>query len=246
MIRIERLSHRYQLGAKSKDRSVSVLHDIDLHVKEGEIVTLVGRSGSGKSTLLHAACGFIRPSSGRVIIDGQDTANFSEGDWADFRRQRIGVIFQSFQLIPSMTAYENIELPLVLEGIGETERNQRTNQLLERFGLAGYAEHYPGELSGGQQQRVGIARALALKPRIVMADEPTGSLDSDNERQFLDTLQQLNAEERITFLIITHDEHVASIGHRIVRIEDGRLSEIASPRPLASTASAQQQEVSSR
>jgi len=246
MIRLERLSHRYQLGAKSKDRSVSVLHDIDLHVREGEIVTLVGRSGSGKSTLLHAACGFIRPSGGKVVIDGQDTASFGEGDWADFRRQRIGVIFQSFQLIPSMTAYENIELPLVLEGTGDAERRERTLQMLERFGLADYADHYPGELSGGQQQRVGIARALALKPRIVMADEPTGSLDSDNERQFLDTLQQLNTEERITFLIITHDEHVASIGHRIVRIEDGRLSEIAAPRPMSGSSSAPEQEASSR
>ncbi|GFN33060.1 ABC transporter ATP-binding protein [Paenibacillus xylaniclasticus] len=244
MIQLERLSHQYQLGTKSKDRSVPVLHNINLHVREAEIVTLVGRSGSGKSTLLHAACGFIRPSEGRVVIDGQDTTGFREGDWADFRRTRIGVIFQSFQLIPSMTAYENIELPLVLDGASESERRKRTLQLLERFGIAEYAEHYPGELSGGQQQRVGIARALALKPRIVMADEPTGSLDSDNERHFLDTLQQLNTEEKITFLIITHDEHVASIGHRIIRIEDGRLAEITSSRHVSGISS--QQEVSSR
>ncbi|MWC30071.1 ABC transporter ATP-binding protein [Paenibacillus sp. MMS18-CY102] len=230
MIRLEQISHVYQLGKKGGERTVPVLKGINLHVNAGEIVTLVGRSGSGKSTLLHAACGFIRPTEGRVIIDGQDTSRFNEGEWADFRRSRIGVVFQSFQLIPSMTAFENAELPLVLEGVSEAERHQRTMQLFERFGLTDYAQHYPGELSGGQQQRVGIARALALRPSIVFADEPTGSLDSENERQFLTTLQQLNAEERITFLIITHDEHVASIGHRTVRMEDGLLAETINTR----------------
>ncbi|EFM10510.1 ABC transporter related protein [Paenibacillus curdlanolyticus YK9] len=230
MIRLEQISHVYQLGKKGGERTVPVLRGINLQVNAGEIVTLVGRSGSGKSTLLHAACGFIRPTGGRVIIDGQDTTKFSEGDWANFRRSRIGVVFQSFQLIPSMTAYENAELPLVLDGVGEMERRERTLQLFERFGLTDYAQHYPGELSGGQQQRVGIARALALRPSIVFADEPTGSLDSENERQFLTTLQQLNVEEQITFLIITHDEHVASIGHRTVRMEDGLLTETINGR----------------
>ncbi|GGD75745.1 ABC transporter ATP-binding protein [Paenibacillus nasutitermitis] len=223
MIKLQHIEHAFTLGHRGRQRSVPVLRDINLTVGEGEIVTLIGRSGSGKSTLLHVIGGFIRPTQGMVQIAGSDVTSYSEGQWADFRRRHLGVVFQNFQLIPSMTAYENTELPLVLQGVPAHVRRKQTMELLEKLGIAEYAEHYPSELSGGQQQRAGIARSLILDPPILLADEPTGSLDSENEEQFLKLLQSINKERNITLLIITHDEKVASIGNRRLRIEDGQL-----------------------
>ncbi|WP_274649439.1 ABC transporter ATP-binding protein [Paenibacillus humicola] len=232
MIELQRIEHSFKLGRKGGERLVPVLRGIDMNVYEGEIVTLIGRSGSGKSTLLHIIAGFLHPTAGQIRIAGQDTTGFSEGQWADFRRRHLGVVFQNFQLIPSMTAFQNIELPLVLQGVPEGERRKRTMELLERLGMAEYAEHYPSELSGGQQQRTGIARALVLNPPLLLADEPTGSLDSDNESQFLQLLQSLNREHGITLLVITHDDKVAAIGNRTIRIEDGRLPDAADSRRM--------------
>lgn len=223
MITLHKISHHFTLGKKNKEKQVPVLHDIDLQVRKGEIVVLIGRSGSGKSTLLHIVSGFLRPTSGTVSIDGQDTSAFSEGEWADFRRTRLGFVFQNFQLIPSMTALENIELPLVLQGVASSVRRKRTATILEQLGMAEYAEHYPGELSGGQQQRVGIARSLVLDPPILLADEPTGSLDSENEASLLQLLKTINRERGTTLLMITHDDKVASIGDRLLRMADGKL-----------------------
>jgi len=223
MIEIKQLSHEFRIGKRGKERVVPVLHDIDLTVQKGEIVTIVGRSGSGKSTLLNLISGYIRPTAGRIIIDGHDVTGYNEGQWADFRLRHFGFIFQTFQLIPSMTAFENVELPLVLKGVPERERRKSTQEMLTRAGLLEYADHYPGELSGGQQQRVSIARALIVNPPIILADEPTGSLDSENEQQLLHFIRQLNQELGITFLIITHDDQVAAIGDRTVILQDGRL-----------------------
>lgn len=223
MIHLQQIEHAFKLGRKGNERHVPVLKGIDLTVNKGEIVTLIGRSGSGKSTLLHIVGGFLRPTKGKVRIADQDVTGYSETQWADFRRNHMGVVFQNFQLIPSMTAYENTELPLVLQGIAPNERRRQTLTLLEQLGIAPYADHYPSELSGGQQQRVGIARSLILNPPILLADEPTGSLDSENEAQFLQLLQSLNRDRNITLLIITHDDKVASIGNRTMRIEDGLL-----------------------
>lgn len=223
MIEVKQLSHEFRIGKKGKERVVPVLHDIDLTVQKEEIVTIVGRSGSGKSTLLNLISGYIRPTSGRIIIDGKDVTGYNEGQWADFRLQHFGFVFQTFQLIPSMTAFENAELPLVLKGVPESVRRKTTEDMLSRVGLLEYADHYPGELSGGQQQRVSIARALILNPPIILADEPTGSLDSENEQQLLQFIKKLNQELGITFLIITHDDQVASIGDRTVILQDGRL-----------------------
>jgi len=223
MIEVKQVSHEFKIGKKGKERVVPVLYDINLNVKQGEIVAIVGRSGSGKSTLLNLMSGYIRPTSGEIKVMDKLVTGLDEGQWADFRLQHFGFIFQSFQLIPSMTAYENVELPLVLQGAGKSARRTRVLELLDKVGLTEYAGHYPGELSGGQQQRVSVARALILNPPIVLADEPTGSLDSENEKQLLTMIQQLNHELGITFVMITHDEQVAAVAHRTVTLKDGWL-----------------------
>lgn len=223
MIHVEGLSHEFRIGKKGKERIVPVLHDIDLQVKQGEIVAILGRSGSGKSTLLNLISGYIHPTSGNIGILGTNVTKYTEGDWAKFRLDNLGFIFQSFQLIPSMTAYENVELPLVLKGVSDRDRARRTKEMLERVGLLEYEGHYPSELSGGQQQRVSIARALVVNPPLILADEPTGSLDSENEAQLLDFIKTLNREFGITFLMITHDEQVASIAHRTITLHNGRM-----------------------
>lgn len=225
MISVSNLSYAFKIGKKGKENIVPVLHDVNLQVAEGEIVAVVGRSGSGKSTLLNLISGFIQPEVGNITINGTNVSKFSESKWAEFRLNHLGFIFQSFQLIPSMSAFENVELPLVLKGVGEPERKKRTEEMLKRVGLESLQNHYPGELSGGQQQRVSIARALILNPPLILADEPTGSLDSENEKQLLTFIKELNEKYGITFLMITHDHEVASIAHRKVEIIDGYLRE---------------------
>lgn len=227
MISIKGLSHDFEIGKKGSKTIIPVLRNVSFEVDKGEIVTIVGRSGSGKSTLLNLVSGFIRPKAGEIFINGVPTSTLNESKFADFRIEHLGFIFQSFQLIPSMTAFQNIELPLILKGIKETERKIRTNEMLKMVGLTDYKNHYPGELSGGQQQRVSIARALIVNPPIILADEPTGSLDSETEEDLLDFIIELNESLGITFLIITHDEKVAKIGHRTIELRDGRVLEEA-------------------
>jgi len=227
MISIKGLSHDFEIGKKGSKTIIPVLRNVSFEVGKGEIVTIVGRSGSGKSTLLNLVSGFIRPKAGEILINGVPTSTLNESKFADFRIEHLGFIFQSFQLIPSMTAFQNIELPLILKGIKETERKIRTNEMLKMVGLTDYKNHYPGELSGGQQQRVSIARALIVNPPIILADEPTGSLDSETEEDLLDFIIELNESFGITFLIITHDEKVAKIGHRTIELRDGRVLEEA-------------------
>ncbi|MFD2611979.1 ABC transporter ATP-binding protein [Paenibacillus gansuensis] len=223
-IRLDNISHQFHIGKKGSERIIPVLHEINLHIRKGDIVSIIGRSGSGKSTLLNLISGYIRPSEGQIIINGRDVSRLSEGDWAHFRLEHFGFIFQSFQLIPSMTAYANIELPLILKGMDETARRVQTMEMLRKVNLEEYAEHYPSELSGGQQQRVSIARALVVNPPIILADEPTGSLDSENEDSLLSFIRKLNEEEGITFLMITHDDKVASIADHIITLKDGRIA----------------------
>jgi acetoin utilization transport system ATP-binding protein len=224
MIKIKNLSHDFVIGKKGRETVIPVLHDITFQVMKGEIVTIVGRSGSGKSTLLNLVSGFIHPKEGEIWISGEKVSAFNESKFADFRIKNLGFIFQSFQLIPSMTAFQNVELPLILKGVIETERKKQTEEILKKVGLLDYKDHYPGELSGGQQQRVSIARALIVNPPIILADEPTGSLDSETEEDLLQLIQELNRDLGITFLIITHDEKVADIGHRTIELRDGRIA----------------------
>jgi acetoin utilization transport system ATP-binding protein len=225
LIELKNISHDFEIGKKGNKQVIPVLRDVSFNVKQGEIVTVVGRSGSGKSTLLNLISGFIHPKQGEIWIDGTKVSDLNEAKFADFRLQHLGFIFQSFQLIPSMTAFQNIELPLILKGVSESERKVKTKEMLEKVGLAEYQDHYPSELSGGQQQRVSIARALIVNPPIILADEPTGSLDSETEEDLLAFILKLNQELKITFLIITHDEKVANIGHRTIELVDGRIIE---------------------
>lgn len=225
MISVNYLSHDFEIGKKERQSIIPVLKDISFTINKGEIVTIVGRSGSGKSTLLNLISGFIRPKQGEITINGVKVSDLNEAKFADFRIRNIGFIFQSFQLIPSMTAFQNIELPLILRGVSEVARKKQTEQMLARVGLLNFADHYPGELSGGQQQRVSIARALIVNPPVILADEPTGSLDSETEAELLTFIKQLNRELGITFLIITHDDKVAEIGDRIIELKDGQILE---------------------
>ena len=225
MIRIKGLSHEFIIGKRNNKQTVPVLHNINLSIYEGEIVSIVGKSGSGKSTLLNLISGFMKPTKGSIEIGGTDVTEFSETKWANFRLENIGFIFQSFQLIPSMTAFQNVELPLKLKGMEENLRKKNVEEVLKKVGLLDHQDFYPSELSGGQQQRVGIARALISKPNLILADEPTGSLDSDTEQEFLSFIRELNKEEGITFVIITHDQDVAKVAHRTVEIQKGTLVE---------------------
>jgi len=224
VIVVKNVSHAFEVGKRGQKHKIPVLKDVSLTVKEGEMVTIVGRSGSGKSTLLNIISGFLKPTQGEVWIAGEKVSDLNETKFADFRLEHLGFIFQNFQLIPSMTAFQNVELPLVLKGMNEQKRKLKTDETLQRVGLLEYKNHYPNELSGGQQQRVSIARALAVNPPLILADEPTGSLDSETEEQLLQFIKELN-EEGITFLIITHDDKVAEIGHRAIEIADGKILE---------------------
>lgn len=223
MITIEHIHHSFKIGKKGRENEIKVLKDVSLTVQKGEIACIVGRSGSGKSTLLNLISGYIAPTEGKIMIGGRDVTGFSEKEWAEFRLEHFGFIFQSFQLIPSLTTFENVELPLTLKGVRPAERKQRVNDMLRRVGLENHAGHYPNELSGGQQQRVSIARALILNPSIILADEPTGSLDSETEQEILGFIKQLNRERGITFIMITHDDEVASIADTKFRLFDGVL-----------------------
>ncbi|MEK3934364.1 ABC transporter ATP-binding protein [Sporosarcina sp. FSL W7-1349] len=225
MIQIHQLNHSFVIGKKGKEQRIPVLKNLSFDVKKGEIVSIVGRSGSGKSTLLHILAGFLKPDSGEIHVDGTKTSSFNETESAQFRLDHFGFIFQSFQLMPGLTAFENIELPLKLKGMNRKERQAKVEQLLQHVGLREVQDHYPNELSGGQQQRVSIARALITDPPIILADEPTGSLDSETEQDILLLIQSLNRTLGITFVIITHDEEVAESAHRTYRMHDGELVE---------------------
>lgn len=223
MIKVTNLQHTFSIGKRGKERQVPVLNDVSFDVKKGEIVAVVGKSGSGKSTLLQILAGFMKPEHGSIVVNAQEIAGFNEVQSAKFRLENFGFIFQNFQLMPSLTAFENIELPLKLKGMNVSERRKRVEVIMKKVGLTEVTDHYPNELSGGQQQRVSIARALVTNAPILLADEPTGSLDSETEQDILILIQQLNRELDLTFIIITHDEEVAMIADKRYRMHDGQL-----------------------
>jgi putative ABC transport system ATP-binding protein len=200
-----------------------VLSGINLRVERGEMVALLGSSGSGKSTLLNLMAGLMKPTEGSIRIAGQRIETMSENALAVFRRTHIGFIFQSYELIPHLTVRENVELPLVFQGVGKKARRQKALSLLERVGLADKTELFPSQLSGGQQQRVSIARSLVSDPAIVFADEPTGNLDTRTEAEIVDLIAELNETLGMTFVIVTHEREVAKRAKRIVHLRDGRL-----------------------
>lgn len=223
MITVKSLHHTFTIGKKDNKKKIEVLKGINFHINRGEIVAIVGKSGSGKSTLLQIIAGFMKPESGSILVNNTEIAGFNEKQCAAFRLDQFGFIFQNFQLLPSQTVFENIELPLKLKGVSKPIREKKVVSLLKKVGLTEVANHYPNELSGGQQQRVSIARAIITNPPIILADEPTGSLDSQTEQEILSLIQLLNKDQNLTFIIITHDEEVASIADRQFRMTDGVL-----------------------
>jgi putative ABC transport system ATP-binding protein len=203
---------------------VDILRGIDLEVPQGEFIAIMGPSGSGKSTLLGLLAGLDEPSGGSILLDGQDIVGLDEDEMALMRSRTIGFVFQSYQLIPTLTAEENVLLPLELAGDGRNGR-VRAAELLARVGLKERADHYPVQLSGGEQQRVALARAFIASPPILLADEPTGNLDSANGAQILNLLVHLNRDEGATLVLVTHDQTLASHADRIITLRDGRIVE---------------------
>jgi putative ABC transport system ATP-binding protein len=211
----------YSRGAEK----VEVLKGVSLRIDEGEFVALIGPSGSGKTTLLNLIAGLDQPTRGQVIIAGRDISRMSEAELARWRTTAIGFVFQFYHLIPVLTAYENVEMPLLLLNMSASRRRQQTRTALELVGLSHRLHHRPGQLSGGEQQRVGIARALVTDPALVVADEPTGDLDGRKKEEILDLLQSLQEGLKKTILMVTHDHVAALRAHRLLRIEDGHLVE---------------------
>ena len=205
----------------SGDTQVKALDGVDLSVENGEFVAIVGTSGSGKSTLLHMLGGLDRPTSGAVLVDGKDIFSLKDEELTIFRRRKIGFVFQSYNLVPVLSVYENIVLPIKLDG-GKVDQSY-VNQVIEALGLEQKLQNLPSQLSGGQQQRVAIARALATKPAIILADEPTGNLDSKTSQDVLSLMKVTGQKFAQTMVMITHNEEIAQMADRIVRIEDGRI-----------------------
>ncbi len=219
LIRAIALARRYQMGKTSVD----ALRGVDLDVAPGEFVALVGPSGSGKSTLLHLIGGLVRPTGGEVWVNGMELGRSSDRELVLYRRDTLGFVFQSFNLLPIKTAWENVAVPLMLGGAPLERRRARALALLEQLGLGQRANHRPAELSGGEQQRVAIARALANHPRLILADEPTGNLDSRTGGEIMALLRRLVREEGLTLLLVTHDMSVARYADRIVHLRDGAV-----------------------
>jgi putative ABC transport system ATP-binding protein len=213
------LEKSYRMGA---DLVVEALRGVTLRIEEGEYLAIMGASGSGKSTLLNLLGCLDRPTSGRYLLGGEDVSQLSDGELSEVRGRRIGFVFQSFNLIPQLSALDNIEVPLFYQGMHRRDRRRRATALAEQVGLGPRARHKPMELSGGEQQRVAIARALANDPLIILADEPTGNLDSKTGLDILTIFDDLAARGR-TLIVVTHDENIARRTHRIVRLADGRV-----------------------
>lgn len=216
-------AHNLSKTYNKKIVPVKAIQDVHIHIEEGEFVALVGPSGSGKSTLLNMIGGLDEPTLGTVIIDGVEITKLPENKLIDFRLHNIGFVFQSFNLIPVLTAKENVGFVLQLQKMSKEEREKRVLDLLHQVGLEDKINSRPGELSGGQQQRVAVARALASKPKIVLADEPTANLDSKSAGNLLDIMAKLNKEEKITFLFSTHDMRVIKKARRVITLVDGKV-----------------------
>ena len=219
IVAIAHLSKSYRRG----DQIVPVLRDITLSIPEGDFIALMGPSGSGKSTLLNLIAGIDKPDSGELRVGGEDITRLAEADLADWRAANVGFVFQFYNLMPVLDAFENVELPLLLTSLSKRERRERVETALALVGLADRMVHYPNELSGGQQQRVAIARALISDPAIIVADEPTGDLDRKSAEEILGLLRRLNAEMNKTIIMVTHDGHAVESALHVMHLEKGEL-----------------------
>ena len=220
VITVKNLYKIYHIG----DNKVRALNGVDFTIKRGEFCAIVGASGSGKSTLLNMLAGLEKPTKGEIIIAGEHMETKSENQLVKFRREHIGFIFQSFNLMGTMNAVENVALPLTFQGVSKKERERRARKMVHMVGLDKYWDHRPNQMSGGQQQRVGVARALVVRPEIIFADEPTGNLDSHSTGEIMQILRELHKEGR-TVILITHDNEIAQQADRVIRINDGKVVE---------------------
>ena len=219
MIKVENLRKVYKVGGEK----VVALDNISLNIEKGEFCCIVGTSGSGKSTLLNMLAGLEKPTKGKVKINGQLVSKMTEKELAIFRQNNIGFIFQSYNLLPTLTAVENVAFPLVFRGIDKKIRYKKAKKILEDMGLWDRLNHKPGEMSGGQQQRVGIARAFVGRPNVIFADEPTGNLDSATTEQVMKMLIDISKKNNITFVMVTHDPELAKMAPRVITLKDGRV-----------------------
>lgn len=219
VVKIENVTRVYQVGKVE----TQALRGVNLSIQGGEFTSLVGPSGSGKTTLLQMIGCLDQPTSGRVIINDRDVTTLNRNQRADMRRGTIGFIFQFFALIPTLTAYENVEMPLLMNGHSSKERHERVMELLKAVDLTDRANNRPDQLSGGQQQRVAVARALAPNPKLILADEPTANLDTENGKQVMEIMQKLNQETGVTFIFATHDPRVIHYARRVVTLQDGLI-----------------------
>lgn len=219
MIVANSITRKYHSG----DSQITVLDALSIDIQQGEKVAILGRSGSGKSTLLNLIAGLDTPTSGSLIVNGKEPATLNSADKAAFRLQEVGVVFQSFQLIQQRTAYQNIELPLILAGVPPRERREKVRDLLKSVGLEKRSRHRPKQLSGGEQQRIAVARAMVNDPQVILADEPTGNLDTTNSRQVMDLMLTMAAARKSTLCLITHDELLANqVADRVIMLRDGK------------------------
>ena len=223
IISVEKAARTFELAGET----VSVLKSIDLNVKHGEFVTLIGRSGSGKTTLLNLLSGLDSPTSGKVLFEDHNMADLNEGKLTELRRSKFGVVFQSFGLLPLLSAFENVELPLRISGLGSRERDKQTRKALDIVGLVGRSNHRPYELSGGEQQRVAIARAIVHDPVLILADEPTGELDSVNSRAIFGLFKQMVEENNMAVVAATHDSNLLEMSDRVLRLSEGYIEQDA-------------------
>jgi putative ABC transport system ATP-binding protein len=221
VIQLKRVTKTYTMG----DTKVHALAGVDLDIMQGEFIAILGPSGSGKSTLMHAVGALERPSTGKIIVDGIDISDLSESEVAAVRGKKIGFVFQQFNLIPTISAEQNVSLPLLFQGVPTKERSKRAKDLLKQVGLGDRTHHKPSELSGGQQQRVAIARALANKPPIILADEPTGNLDTKTGKEIMNLLQELHKSGR-TIILVTHDKSLIKFAQRVIYLRDGKIERI--------------------
>jgi putative ABC transport system ATP-binding protein len=219
LIEMRQVTKEYYKG----DRKITPLRDITLDVQRGEFVSFMGASGSGKTTMLNLIAGIDRPTSGSIVIDGTEITKLSRSQLAYWRAEHVGYVFQLYNLVPVLTAYENVELPLLLLPLSRAERQKRVEIAMESVGITERADHYPRQLSGGEEQRVSIARAIVATPAIIVADEPTGDLDAESSDQILHLLQRLNKELAMTFLMVTHDPRAAAVAGRQLRLDKGKL-----------------------
>lgn len=222
IIRIRNVKKIYQMGSES----IPAINGISLNIHRGEVCCLLGKSGSGKSTLLNLIAGLEKPTEGQIVFHKKHIERMNEDQLADFRRQYVGFVFQSYNLLPTLTALENVTLPLIFQGISPKERNEQAMEMLKAVGLEERAQHKPHEMSGGQQQRVSIARAFVNRPPVIFADEPTGNLDTKTTYEMMDLITGMAKKNHQTLVIVTHDLELSEYADRIVVLQDGRIEKI--------------------